>query len=173
MRGRLRAWLRRMITYRWARRIVVAMIGGTILLIGIAMVILPGPAIIVIPVGLGILNAVLNQAGYPSKVGNFSRFPSERLARVLETELELAHAAYHSTWYLPAIRELALDEGPQLLSGLADELAQARETRLWFEGLAGRMVHVPGARHALDDVLAMLGDVHLHATANAHASRTL
>ncbi len=51
----MRAWLRRTITYRWARRIVVAMIGGTILLIGIAMVILPGPAIIVIPVGLGVL----------------------------------------------------------------------------------------------------------------------
>lgn len=51
----MRAWLRRTITYRWARRIVVAMIGGTILLIGIAMVVLPGPAIIVIPVGLGVL----------------------------------------------------------------------------------------------------------------------
>ena len=55
MRGRLRAWLRRTITYRWARRIVVAMIGGTILLIGIAMVILPGPAILVVPLGLGVL----------------------------------------------------------------------------------------------------------------------
>jgi tellurite resistance protein TerC len=51
----MRAWLRRTITYRWARRIVVAVIGGTILLIGIAMVILPGPAIIVIPIGLGVL----------------------------------------------------------------------------------------------------------------------
>ena len=55
MRGRLRAWLRRTITYRWARRIVVAVIGGTILLLGIAMVVLPGPAIIVIPAGLGVL----------------------------------------------------------------------------------------------------------------------
>jgi hypothetical protein len=55
VRGRLRAWLRRTITYRWARRIVVAMIGGTILLIGIAMVILPGPAILVVPLGLGVL----------------------------------------------------------------------------------------------------------------------
>ena len=55
MRGRLRAWLRRTITYRWARRIVVAVIGGTTLLIGVAMVVLPGPAIVVIPVGLGIL----------------------------------------------------------------------------------------------------------------------
>lgn len=55
MRGRLRAWLRRHITYRWARRIVVAMIGGTILVMGIAMVVLPGPAILVIPIGLGVL----------------------------------------------------------------------------------------------------------------------
>ena len=51
----MRAWLRRTITYRWARRIVVAVIGGTILLIGIAMVVLPGPAIIVVPLGLGVL----------------------------------------------------------------------------------------------------------------------
>lgn len=51
----MRAWLRRTITYRWARRIVVAVIGGTILLIGVAMVVLPGPAIIVVPLGLGVL----------------------------------------------------------------------------------------------------------------------
>ncbi len=55
MRGRLRAWLRRNITYRWARRIVVGVFGGTLLLIGIAMVVLPGPAIIVVPLGLGVL----------------------------------------------------------------------------------------------------------------------
>jgi len=55
MRGRLRGWLRRTITYKWARRIVVAVIGGSILLLGVAMVVLPGPAIIVIPLGLGIL----------------------------------------------------------------------------------------------------------------------
>ncbi|MBM2854070.1 MAG: hypothetical protein HW417_998 [Steroidobacteraceae bacterium] len=55
MRGSLRAWLRRTITYKWARRIVVAVIGGSIFLIGIAMIVLPGPAIIVVPLGLGIL----------------------------------------------------------------------------------------------------------------------
>ena len=55
MRGLLRLWLRRTITYQWARRIVVAVIGGSIVLIGIAMIVLPGPAIIVIPVGLGVL----------------------------------------------------------------------------------------------------------------------
>jgi tellurite resistance protein TerC len=40
---------------RILRRIVVAVIGGTILLIGIALIVLPGPAFIVIPLGLVIL----------------------------------------------------------------------------------------------------------------------
>ena len=40
---------------RLAKRIVVAVVGGTITLIGIALLILPGPAFIVIPVGLSIL----------------------------------------------------------------------------------------------------------------------
>jgi len=55
MRWRLRGFLRRTITYRWARRIAVAVIGGSIVLLGVAMVVLPGPAIIVIPLGLGVL----------------------------------------------------------------------------------------------------------------------
>jgi tellurite resistance protein TerC len=40
---------------RVARKIVVAVIGTTIVLIGLALIILPGPAFVVIPVGLGIL----------------------------------------------------------------------------------------------------------------------
>ena len=64
MRGRLRAWLRRTINYKWARRIVVAVIGGTVFLIGIAMIVLPGPAIIVIPIGLGILGIEFAWARY-------------------------------------------------------------------------------------------------------------
>jgi tellurite resistance protein TerC len=43
------------ITYHLARRIVVSLVGGTVLLIGIALTVLPGPALVVIPVGLGIL----------------------------------------------------------------------------------------------------------------------
>lgn len=43
------------LTYRSARRVVVAVIGGTVLLIGVAMLVLPGPALVVIPVGLAIL----------------------------------------------------------------------------------------------------------------------
>jgi uncharacterized protein (TIGR02611 family) len=37
------------------KRLLVAVTGITILLIGIAMIVLPGPAIVVIPLGLGIL----------------------------------------------------------------------------------------------------------------------
>ena len=38
-----------------ARRLVVAVIGGTVLLVGVAMIVLPGPVLVVIPVGLAIL----------------------------------------------------------------------------------------------------------------------
>ncbi len=40
---------------RWLRRVIVAVIGFTVLLIGVAMVVLPGPAVVVIPLGLAIL----------------------------------------------------------------------------------------------------------------------
>ncbi|OGQ08255.1 MAG: hypothetical protein A3G32_07905 [Deltaproteobacteria bacterium RIFCSPLOWO2_12_FULL_40_28] len=38
-----------------ARRFFIALIGGTVLLIGIAMIVLPGPALVVIPLGLAVL----------------------------------------------------------------------------------------------------------------------
>ncbi len=43
------------LTLRKAKRIVIAIVGSTVLAIGVAMIVLPGPAIVVIPVGLGIL----------------------------------------------------------------------------------------------------------------------
>lgn len=44
------------VTYKWARRCVIALLGGTVILIGCAMIVLPGPAIVVIPAGLAILS---------------------------------------------------------------------------------------------------------------------
>jgi tellurite resistance protein TerC len=41
--------------YTVAKRIVLTIVGFTVLAIGIAMLVLPGPAFVVIPVGLGIL----------------------------------------------------------------------------------------------------------------------
>ena len=43
-------------TYKVARRVAVAVVGTTVLAVGIALIVLPGPAIVVIPVGLAILS---------------------------------------------------------------------------------------------------------------------
>jgi tellurite resistance protein TerC len=43
------------LAYQWARRIAITILGFSVLVVGIAMLVLPGPALIVIPVGLGIL----------------------------------------------------------------------------------------------------------------------
>lgn len=44
------------VTYKVARRIVVAIVGVSVVLLGIALLVLPGPAFIVIPIGLAILS---------------------------------------------------------------------------------------------------------------------
>ena len=44
------------LTYKAARRIVVGIVGITVLIIGVVMLVTPGPALIVIPVGLAILS---------------------------------------------------------------------------------------------------------------------
>ena len=38
-----------------AKRLLIAVTGFTVLIVGIAMIVLPGPAVIIIPAGLGIL----------------------------------------------------------------------------------------------------------------------
>lgn len=43
------------LTYRTARRIAVLAVGSTVVLLGIVMLVTPGPGLIVIPIGLAIL----------------------------------------------------------------------------------------------------------------------
>jgi tellurite resistance protein TerC len=43
------------VPYKWARRIVITLTGFTVLFVGFAMIVLPGPAFVVIPAGLAIL----------------------------------------------------------------------------------------------------------------------
>jgi tellurite resistance protein TerC len=43
------------IAYRTARKIVIAIAGVTIILFGVVLIVTPGPAIIVIPLGLAVL----------------------------------------------------------------------------------------------------------------------
>jgi tellurite resistance protein TerC len=40
---------------RFARKVAVAVVGASVLAIGVALIVLPGPAFIVIPLGLAIL----------------------------------------------------------------------------------------------------------------------
>ena len=44
------------LTYKMARRIAVAVVGSTVLAVGVALIVLPGPALLVIPIGLAILS---------------------------------------------------------------------------------------------------------------------
>lgn len=43
------------VPYKVAKRIAIGIVGGSVLLIGVAMIVLPGPAFVVIPAGLAIL----------------------------------------------------------------------------------------------------------------------
>ncbi len=53
-----------MTTYEWARRIAISVAGGTVLLVGIVMIVTPGPAFILIPAGLAILGVEYAWARY-------------------------------------------------------------------------------------------------------------
>jgi uncharacterized protein (TIGR02611 family) len=45
------------LTYKTARRVAVLAVGSTVVLLGIVMLVTPGPGLIVIPIGLAILGA--------------------------------------------------------------------------------------------------------------------
>src|SRR5690606_22756115 len=51
-------------TYKVVRRIVVAVVGTTVLLLGVIMLVTPGPAFLVIPAGLAILGLEFAWARY-------------------------------------------------------------------------------------------------------------
>ena len=51
-------------SYRLARRIAVSIVGATVLLVGVVMLVAPGPALVVIPVGLAILGMEFAWARY-------------------------------------------------------------------------------------------------------------
>jgi uncharacterized protein (TIGR02611 family) len=54
--ARLRGWVGSLrVLAAPVRKLIVGVIGGTVLLIGIALIVLPGPAFLVIPIGLAIL----------------------------------------------------------------------------------------------------------------------
>lgn len=63
-----------------ARRIVVAIVGFTVLLIGIVMLVVPGPALIVIPAGLAILGLEFTWARqWLARVREFAKQAAEKV----------------------------------------------------------------------------------------------
>ncbi|HEX5637855.1 MAG TPA: PGPGW domain-containing protein, partial [Gammaproteobacteria bacterium] len=44
-----------LLVYKHARRVIILLVGSTVVVIGIAMLVTPAPAILVIPIGLSIL----------------------------------------------------------------------------------------------------------------------
>lgn len=54
-RNKWLSWFRNAPNLGAAKRVIVIVVGGTITLIGVVLLVLPGPAFIVIPIGLSIL----------------------------------------------------------------------------------------------------------------------
>lgn len=50
-------WRALRVTYTSARRIIIGVVGATVVAVGVCMLVLPGPAFVVIPAGLAILGA--------------------------------------------------------------------------------------------------------------------
>jgi hypothetical protein len=84
-----------MISIKAIKRIAILLVGSTVLAIGVALLVLPGPAFIVIPVGLAILAVEfawarrwLRKAGEflpnTNGAGSFSSFLVRRLKNFLE-----------------------------------------------------------------------------------------
>ena len=76
----------------FVRKVVVGVIGGTVVLLGVVMIALPGPAIVVIPLGLGILASEFVWAQRVVKRGKlfFERVRRQCLDHSRALRLELA-----------------------------------------------------------------------------------
>jgi tellurite resistance protein TerC len=75
-------------TYTTGRKLVVAVVGTSLILIGVAMIVLPGPAIIVVPLGLGVLGLEFTWAR------RFLRTLKERARATLERTRSM-HTSSH------------------------------------------------------------------------------
>ncbi len=70
------------ITYTIARRLVILLIGSTLVLMGVAMIVLPGPAVLVIPLGLAVLGMEFAWARH--WLGKLRQETNEHLDKLLQ-----------------------------------------------------------------------------------------
>ena len=85
-------------TQKQAKRLIIIVVGFTVLLLGVVMILLPGPAFIMIPLGLGILatefvwaRTLLNK--FKEKLG---RITKTNFTRLLVDLAEGKGGVYHS-----------------------------------------------------------------------------
>ena len=83
-----------------ARRTGIAVIGGSVLLLGLLLVLLPGPAFLVIPVGLGILALEFSWA----------RRLRDRTRRAARDRLARMHDRFQGRRIDPEFADLHLDQ---------------------------------------------------------------
>jgi tellurite resistance protein TerC len=70
------------LTYRTARRIVIAVLGATIVLLGVAMLVLPGPGLLTIVLGLMLLGVEFAFARrWLKRIKHETRQVAEKVAR--------------------------------------------------------------------------------------------
>ena len=83
------------LTYKAARRIVIAIVGATVVLLGVVMIVTPGPAFVVIPVGLAILSIEFTWARHWLKKlrESISRNGQKRQANRAEIHRDRVHAS--------------------------------------------------------------------------------
>lgn len=97
-------------TWRTMRRLFILVIGLTVLLIGVAMVLTPGPAILVIPLGLAILG--IEFAWARRWLAKFKSYLPKK--KVAKTEPLLVLASQHQSESSPSEPQSSSEE-----SGLA------------------------------------------------------
>ena len=116
---------------RGLRKLMIAISGGSVLLVGIAMIVLPGPAILLIPVGLAMLATEFQWA---------SRW-MKRAKGIWQKKI-----AYHTpptpgaanVWHALSADDVAKVLGVNLLTGLSADEAQRRQTEFGPNRFAAR-----------------------------------
>jgi uncharacterized protein (TIGR02611 family) len=116
------------LTYKAAKRLVISVVGFTVLLIGVAMLVLPGPAMVVIPLGLAILGAEFAWA-----------------RRFLQTIREKGTQAFSSMGSLLRARRAEREAGSADAPGGSARSAAGPESGP-ADGADGRKAQDPGSR---------------------------
>jgi uncharacterized protein (TIGR02611 family) len=110
--------------FRQVRRVVIFVVGMTVLMLGVALLVLPGPAVLVIPAGLAILGLEFRWARrWMRRARAVIRSGETRFFRRGTSKRKAAQSAFNRTSLRPALAEPEFrigrgDGTPSLASGV-------------------------------------------------------